>query len=735
MPTGPLVRVYCLGRFRIETDGGASLLERAQAKPLGLLKVLIALGGQHVQQDQVLDALWPEADGDAAQTAFASTLYRLRLLLGQDALLLRNRQLSLNPLLVWSDVHAFESALGETDLDGNGNPAPTPVRAERLIALYRGPFLLGESEPIEILSARERLHSRYLRAVREIGMDLERTGSRDAAIELYTKALEVDPCAEELCQRLMGALGETGRTSEALAVYQRLLRNLGAQHAALPSARTEALRAEMSQLAGYTPAAVAVEPKSMTAGADRQAGSGAGTVSTDTVSAEASESKRIGGRRIGAPAGRIAAGIVVFAAVSVFVLWQEEGAKNLSDLPASPPLLTVPDGASIAVLPFTNISDDPDKEYFADGLTDTLITDLSRLHKILVIARNSAFAYKGRAVDVRQVGRELGVRHVLEGSVQASDSRLRINVQLIEAATGSHVWAERYERPIKDIFLIQDEIASRVVEELDVALVTGEQARTWRRMTRDPVAYSEVLAGRAIQHSDHSINGLVRSRAHFRRALELDPDFALPWAYMVSVYLHLTDMGYVAEPDISYESALRHADRAIELNPELPIARAYRGAVLQQLKRYEEADREYKLAVQYGPNAAESLMLSAWGMAAVGNAEEALPLATRALRLDPVPPGWYWGGLADTYLRMQKWEDSIPVFERCLAETVDLIWCRAGLTVAYVRAGQMAQARSSVRDWRRIDPKAKAADSFYLLAWRDPEFRATLSEALIEAGM
>lgn len=736
MPTGSLVRVYCLGRFRIETDDGASLLERAQSKPLGLLKVLIALGGQHVQQVQVLDALWPEADGDAAQTAFASTLYRLRQLLGQDALLLRNRQLSLNPLLIWSDVHAFESALGETDLDGYGNSAPTADRAERLIALYRGPFLMGESDPVDILSARERLHSRYLRAIRETGMDMERTGSRDAAIELYTKALEVDPCAEELCQRLMVALGGTGRTSEALAVYQRLLRNLGARHAAMPSARTEALRAEMSQLAGYTPAAVADGPKSMTAVADRQAASGAVTVSTDTVSAEASEPKRIGGRRIGASAGRIAAGSVVFAAVfSVFVLWQEEGAKNPSAPPANPRLLTVPDGASIAVLPFTNISNDPGQEYFADGLTDTLITDLSRLHKILVIARNSAFAYKGRAVDLRQVGKELGVRHVLEGSVQASEGRLRINVQLIEAATGTHVWAERYDRPIKDVFLIQDEIASRVVEELDVALVTGEQARTWRRMTRDPVAYSEVLAGRAIQHSDHSINGLVRSRAHFRRAIELDPNFALPWAYMVSVYLHLTDMGYDSEPDVSYESALRHADRAIELNPELPIARAYRGAVLQQLKRYEEADREYKLAVQYGPNAAESLMLSAWGIAAVGNAEEALPLATRALRLDPVPPGWYWGGLADTYLRMQKWEESIPVFKRCLAETVDLIWCRAGLTVAYVRAGQMAQARRSVRDWRRIDPKARAVDSFYLLAWRDPAFRATLSEALIEAGM
>lgn len=729
------VHVYCLGHFRIERADGAALSERAQSKPLALLKVLVALGGQHVPQDQLLDALWPDSDGDAAQTAFNSTLYRLRQLLGQDALVLRNRQLSLDFQHVWSDVHAFESMLGGWQSEGGSTTAPLQW-AERLVALYRGLFLEGESEPPEIISARERLHSRYLRAVREGGTKLEQAGNLDAAMELYGKALEADPCAEDVCQRLMRNLGESGRASECLAVYERLRRNLDTQRGTTPSARTTTIRAEIEGRAEDVHSSAGGEIRSNVDAAATQALPGAPVRRPDTVSAVVMERERPRSQKILASTSWIAAGLAVIAAVFAgFAFWHEGGARLSSAPPAHSRQLRVPEGPSIAVLPFTNMSNDPEQEYIADGLTDTLITDLSRLHKILVIARNSAFVYKGRTVDVRQVGKELGVRHVLEGSVQSSKSRLRINVQLIDAATGTHVWAERYDRPIKDILQIQNEIAGRVVEELDVTLVTGEQARTWRRMTRNPAAYAEVMAGRSFQHGDHSVTGLMRARVHFQRAIELDPTFALPWAYMVSVYMHLADIGYEAEPDVTYEAALRYADRAIELNPELPISLAYRGAVLQQLQRYDEAAQSYKLAVKFGPNAAESLMMSAWGIAAIGDADEALPLALRALRLDPFPPGWYWGGLADTYLKLQRWEESIPVFERCLAESRDLIWCRAGLTVAYVRAEREEDARLSVHDWRRISPKANAKDNFYLLAWRDPEFRAMLSQALTRAGL
>jgi adenylate cyclase len=512
-------------------------------------------------------------------------------------------------------------------------------------------------------------------------------------------------------------------------MYQQLRRNMIEQGGALPSRQTEAI------LASETQATLALQSPEAVEDIVKLAPTSNGTAQVvEGATAMAQPGRRQGQSRVPV---RLASAVflLLILGFAVFLLWPEKQPDPLELPPFATGTPKVPEGPSIVVLPFVNMSNDPRQEDFTDGLTDTLITDLSQLQKILVIARNSAFSYKGRAVDVRQIGKELGVRHVLEGGVQSTNNRLRINVQLIEAATGSHVWAQRYDRPLKDIFLIQDEIANRIVEELDVSLVTGEQARMWRRMTKNPVAYSEVLVGRAMQGRNHSIDGMIRSRVHFRRAIELDPHFALPWAYMVSIYQHLTDSGYVSEPDVSYETALKYADQAIKLNPELPIARAYRGSILQQLERHDEAAHEFRLAVEKGPNAAESLMLSAWGIAAVGDAGEALAIALRGFRLDPVPPGWYWGALADTYLRLHRWEQSIPVFERCLVESTDLIWCRAGLTVANARAGRMEDARRSAEEWRRIDKKVKAQDNFYLLAWRDAEFRKILAQSLVEAGL
>ncbi|MFN0041118.1 MAG: BTAD domain-containing putative transcriptional regulator [Burkholderiales bacterium] len=690
------------------------------------MKTLIALGSQHVPQDKFLDSLWPDSEGDAAQIAFNSTLYRLRQLVGHGALVLRNRQLSLNSEHIWWDVHEFETVLDELGSSPGMVAIPT---VEKLFALYRGPFLSGESDPVEILSARDRLQSRFLRAIRDTGAALETTQQRDAAIEIYGKALELHPLAEELCQRQMRALVAVGRNAEAASVYQRLRREMSAQGAAMPSRQTDAIFSEITQDKRPSESHDAIE--------------GSASPAERTVVAQqtnehihSEQESPLQQRRKPIPIAWLLAGFaLIVLGVASLALWPERAEKDaqLPRLAAVP--LEVPAGPSIAILPFSNMSNDPQQEDFADGLTDTLITDLSQLQAILVIARHSAFSYKGRAVDVRQIGRELGVRHVLEGSVQRSGNQLRINVQLIEAATRNHVWSQRYDRPVKDIFLVQDEIVNRVVEELDVRLVSGEQARAWRRMTKNPAAYSEALVGRAILSRDHSIDSMLRARVHLRRAVDLDPNFALPWAFMAGVYQHLIDNGYVSEPDVSYQTSLNYAERAIRLNPDLPIARAYRGSVLQQFERHEEAVREFKFSVEKGPNDAESLMLSAWGIAAVGDAAEALPLALRGLRLDPVPPGWYWGALADTYLRLQRWEESIPVFERCVAETSGLIWCRAGLTVAYVRAGRVDDARRSAEIWRRIDPRITARDNFYLLAWRDLEFREILAQSLAEAGL
>ena len=213
MHNGPMIRVYCLGRFRIEDASGESIAQQGQPKPVALLKTLIALGAQDVPLDGLLDTLWPDSEGDAAQTAFASTLYRLRRLLGQDALRLSNRQLSLDPAHVWWDVDEFESILGSILASSETSKTIDHRIAERLIALYRGPFLAGESDPPAIISLRERLHSRFLRTIRQASAALHERGENDAAIVLLEKAAEAVPTAEELCQALMRALSAAGRTA------------------------------------------------------------------------------------------------------------------------------------------------------------------------------------------------------------------------------------------------------------------------------------------------------------------------------------------------------------------------------------------------------------------------------------------------------------------------------------------------------------------------------------------
>ena len=187
MHNGPMIRVYCLGRFRIEDANGNSIAQHGQPKTVALLKTLIALGAQDVPLDGLLDTLWPDSEGDAAQTAFASTLYRLRQLLGQDALHLSNRQLSLNPAYVWWDVNEFESILGSFPASSDTTKTIDHRLAERLIALYRGPFLDGESDPPAIISLRERLHSQFVRCIRQASAALHENGEIDAAIDLLLK--------------------------------------------------------------------------------------------------------------------------------------------------------------------------------------------------------------------------------------------------------------------------------------------------------------------------------------------------------------------------------------------------------------------------------------------------------------------------------------------------------------------------------------------------------------------
>jgi adenylate cyclase len=427
--------------------------------------------------------------------------------------------------------------------------------------------------------------------------------------------------------------------------------------------------------------------------------------------------------------GVVAAAIVLIGAVGIYSY--RLPAKATAGPTAALPL---PDRPSIAVLPFQNMSGNPADDWYSDGLTETLITDLSKWGPMFVIARNSSFAYKGKAVDARQVGRELGVRYLLEGSVQRAADRVRINAQLIEAETGRHVWAQRYDRRRADIFAIQDDITDKIVTELDVKLVAGEHFRSWRRSTRSLEAYELWLQGGHLQTSN-TREGVTRGKELAEKALEIDPKFTMAMVSIGWANYTAGDAGWTDNATESYRQALAWGRKAIALDDSLGEAHAMVANTLLSLEQHREALAEAEKALAVSPNDANVIVLGAWVLAFNGRADEAVVLVQRAIRLDPLPPPWYYGGLGDSLLFAKRVEEAMPAHRRCVELIPDFIWCQLGLTVDFALVGNTDQAAAQAKEALRINPKITAIDNTYVHSIPDPTQRAEIVAALRRAGL
>ena len=301
--------------------------------------------------------------------------------------------------------------------------------------------------------------------------------------------------------------------------------------------------------------------------------------------------------------------------------------------------LPLPDRPSVAVLPFTNLSQDPAQEYFSDGVTEDLITGLSKVSGLFVIARNSTFTYKGKAVKVREVGRDLGVRYVLEGGVQRAGDRVRITAQLVDAATGYHVWAERYDREVGDIFALQDDVTQQIVEALAVKLTEAEKVRLGRVPTAVPEAYDLVLRGNE-QRKRTTREGNAQARRLFAQALELDPEYAA--AYAGLSWTHLQSWQFLWSPTReSLDRARDLAERAIALDNTLADAYHLLGQVYLWQKEHDRAIRQAERAIELAPNDADGYETLAEILSWSGRAEESIGLIRHAMRLNPHYPYFY----------------------------------------------------------------------------------------------
>ncbi len=363
--------------------------------------------------------------------------------------------------------------------------------------------------------------------------------------------------------------------------------------------------------------------------------------------------------------GGLAAAVVVLIGVAGAVTWLRPWEPRVEPASVERMAFPLPDKPSIAVLPFDNLSSDASQGHVADGLTEDIITALSQVSRLFVIARNSTFVYKGKSSKVQQVAEDLGVRYVLEGSVQRSDDQLRITAQLIDAITGNHLWAERYDRKMTELFALQDEITDRIVVALRVKLTEGEEARVHRKHTHSLEAWN--LLSRGVEHfyrTNKTDNAIARQ--WFEKAIEVDRGYALAYGFLAWTHWHDAFIGWSENRELSMEHASLLAEKAQALDDALPDVYALQGAIHLLKGEYEEAVEAGEKAVAYNPNHATNTALLALILSNSGRPKEAIRKFKTAMRLSPYYPVWFLEVLGFTYLDAKQPGEALLAFEKAL---------------------------------------------------------------------
>ena len=364
----------------------------------------------------------------------------------------------------------------------------------------------------------------------------------------------------------------------------------------------------------------------------------------------------------------------------------------------------LPDRPSIAVLPFDNLSKDPEQDYFSDGLTEEIIASLSSVPKLFVIARNSTFTYKGKPVKVQQVSEELGVQYVLEGSVRKSGEKVRITAQLIDALTGNHLWAEQYDRDLKDIFAVQDEITKNIITAMQVKLTKGEEVKAASKGTNNLEAYLKYLqANELINKINPESNALAKQLAE--EAIESDPDYS--YAYYVLGRSHMMDVWVKTSksPKESIGKAIQLVQKAIALDETNVEAHALLGFLYSMTRQYDKAVTQAEKAVAVNPNSAYGHFIMGKTLYFAGRVEESIPEYKKAIRLNPIPPNNRLWSLGLSYAFIEQYDEAIKWCEKAVHQEPNDLLGRMMTTVVYSLSGHDEKARAEADEVLRIQPK------------------------------
>jgi adenylate cyclase len=431
----------------------------------------------------------------------------------------------------------------------------------------------------------------------------------------------------------------------------------------------------------------------------------------------------------------VASTVMLIVVAGAFAVWNFYFSPPMEVASVEKMAFPLPDKPSIAVLPFENMSGDPKQEYFSDGLTEEIITALSKVPKLFVIARNSTFTYKGKPVKVQQVSEDLGVRYVLEGSVRKDENRVRITAQLIDAITGHHLWAERYDKELKNIFALQDEITFNVITALQIKLTEGEQARMRARGTDNFDAYAKFLKGQEYARCFNREGNLL-ARKMAEEAIALDPGYPrgyglLGLTHMMDVWLRTTK-----SPRRSLAEAVRLFQKAIDMqHPSDDGSRGSLGTVYTMMRQHEKGIAEFEKAIALNPNAADNHARFGFILHLNGRHKESRVEIEKAIRLNPFPPNDYFLYLGHTYMYEGMYDESIAAYEKALRIQPNNPFTHIRLAAVYSLLGREEDAHAEAAEVLRINPKFSLKHFSKTIPFKNQSDTDHLINALRKAGL
>ena len=422
---------------------------------------------------------------------------------------------------------------------------------------------------------------------------------------------------------------------------------------------------------------------------------------------------------------------LIIMVVCIFFVWNSYFRDKFEPASVEKMAYPLPDKPSIAVLAFDNLSGDASQEYFSDGIAEEIITALSKVGELFVIARNSSFSYKGKPVKIKQVSEELGVRYVLEGSVRKSGDKVRVTAQLIDAIKGQHLWAERYDRDFKDIFEIQDQITMKIIAGLQVKLTEGDQARFDKYRNLDLDVYLKIIQAISL-FREGTKESLIRYGQLAQEIVDAAPEF--PSGYINLGWYHHQLASAGISPRENYKKAFEYAQKALSLDESNASAHALLGFIYLLMKKYEKAISSGRRSVELEPNGAMVHCLFGSTLSYAGRVDEGIAHLKQAIRLNPFPAYYYYMHLGRCYKQKGQYEDALTEFKKALQRAPNVAATHTIMAIVYVLLGREEEARESAAKALELNPNTSVAMVSKTWRYKDQADLKLTLDAMRKAG-